>query len=49
MKVPTGRPWLALLLSVLLTALGLMELVGPLAVQWGLRIARETAPQEDSP
>ena len=45
----THPPVAAALAPVLLTALGLMELVGPLAVQWGLRIARETAPQEDSP
>ena len=45
----THPPVAAALAPVLLTALGLMELVGPLAVQWGLRIARETAPQEESP
>jgi Kef-type K+ transport system membrane component KefB len=34
----------AVLAPVLLTAIGLMELVGPLAVQWGLKLAREQAP-----
>lgn len=34
----------AALAPVLLTAIGLMELLGPLAVQWGLTLAREQAP-----
>jgi Kef-type K+ transport system membrane component KefB len=34
----------AALAPVLLTAIGLMELLGPLAVQWGLKLAREQAP-----
>jgi Kef-type K+ transport system membrane component KefB len=45
--VATHPPLALALAPVVLTALGLMELLGPLAVQWGLRTAHETAPLEE--
>jgi Kef-type K+ transport system membrane component KefB len=44
----THPPVAAALAPVLLTALGLMELLGPMAVQWGLRVAREIPPEDRS-
>lgn len=47
LETVASQPAVALALApVVLTALGLMELIGPLAVQRGLRIAREIGPQE---